>query len=290
METLESLRAQTLPRDQWELLLIDNASSQPISDRFDLTWHPAGRHIREERLGLVRARLCGIVESTADVLIFVDDDNVLAVDYLEQADEVGRNWPMLGAWGGGARPRFEVEPPEYLLPYTHMLALRAVEHNRWGNLFINDITPWGAGMCIRRDIAIKYRDMVLDDSRRLDLDRKGSSLVSCGDMDMAYTAIDCGLGMGVFKSLQLEHIIPRQRLTEEHLLRLNESNGYSLVWLRHFRTKHFLEQKRFSDRLLSFFARSWLGRRLRFSRFERLMYEAFWRGHEKAVREIMIQV
>jgi glycosyltransferase involved in cell wall biosynthesis len=286
-EALASLRVQTLPRDQWELLLIDNASSQLLPDRFDLTWHPAGKHIREERLGLVHARLRGIVESTAGMIIFVDDDNLLAADYLEQAAAIGHDWPVLGVWGGGANPRFEVEPPEYLRPYLHMLALRDVEHDRWGNLFLNDITPWGAGMCIRRDIAFKYRDMVLDDFRRCNLDRQGSSLVSCGDMDMAYTAIDCGLGMGVFKRLQLVHIIPRPRLTEDYLLRLNEGNGYSLVWLKHFRTKHTLEQRPFFARLLTFCARSWLGKRLRFSRIERLMHESFWRGEEEAVNEIM---
>src|SRR5271155_5863652 len=80
---LDGLRAQTLPLEQWELLLIDNASGVSVADRFDLSWHPLGRHIREEELGLTPARLCGMKESKAEILVLVDDDTVLDPDYLE---------------------------------------------------------------------------------------------------------------------------------------------------------------------------------------------------------------
>jgi hypothetical protein len=40
---LEALRAQTLPREAWELRLVDSKSAEPLSGRFDLTWRPNGR-------------------------------------------------------------------------------------------------------------------------------------------------------------------------------------------------------------------------------------------------------
>jgi glycosyltransferase involved in cell wall biosynthesis len=58
--TLEALRSQTVPNAQWELVLIDNASGKPLALHIDLSWHPEGRHIREEELGLTPARLRGI--------------------------------------------------------------------------------------------------------------------------------------------------------------------------------------------------------------------------------------
>jgi glycosyltransferase involved in cell wall biosynthesis len=57
---LVALRDQTLSPERWELLLIDNASREPLSNGFDLAWHVRGRHVREEELGLTRARLRGI--------------------------------------------------------------------------------------------------------------------------------------------------------------------------------------------------------------------------------------
>jgi glycosyltransferase involved in cell wall biosynthesis len=77
---LIGLRSQTLSFQHWEFLLIDNASNEPLADRFDLDWHPNGRHIREDELGLTQARLRGSSEAVAELLLFVDDDNVLDPD------------------------------------------------------------------------------------------------------------------------------------------------------------------------------------------------------------------
>ncbi len=77
---LVGLRRQTLSFQHWELVLIDNASKEKVADRFDIGWHPNGRNIREDELSLTPARLRGIAESVAELLVFVDDDNVLDLD------------------------------------------------------------------------------------------------------------------------------------------------------------------------------------------------------------------
>src|SRR5579871_2672354 len=75
--TLEGLRAQTFPPPRWELVLVDNASPDPASfGRFDLSWHPAGRLVREGRLGLTYGRVAGLRASSAPLVVLVDDDNV----------------------------------------------------------------------------------------------------------------------------------------------------------------------------------------------------------------------
>ena len=56
---LEGLRQQTLPRESWELLLVDNASKALLASAFDISWHPNGRHILEQELGLAPARQAG---------------------------------------------------------------------------------------------------------------------------------------------------------------------------------------------------------------------------------------
>ena len=64
---------------------MDNRSDEPLADRIDLSWHPDAHIVREDTLGLTPARLRGIRESKGDLLVFVDDDNVLDVDFLEVA-------------------------------------------------------------------------------------------------------------------------------------------------------------------------------------------------------------
>ena len=100
--------------NQWELLLVDNASREPLTTaNCDLSWHPRARHVREDELGLGPARLRGMHEAAADMLVFVDDDNLLAPNYLEQAFRIKREWPMLGVWGSGVTiPEFEAQPAD----------------------------------------------------------------------------------------------------------------------------------------------------------------------------------
>lgn len=123
-KVLESLQFQTLSHDVWELLLIDNASQTPLNAEIDLSWHPNARHIREDQLGLTPARLRGIHESTADTLVFVDDDNILEPDYLEAALIISKDWAKIGAWSGQVKPVFEQQPPDWTKLYWTNLAIR----------------------------------------------------------------------------------------------------------------------------------------------------------------------
>lgn len=235
-KVLKALYNQTLSWECWELLLIDNASTDLLAPKIDLSWHPQARHIREEKLGLTAARLRGIQESTADILIFVDDDNILDDNYLEEALKISKDYPFIGAWGGQIRGVFEVNPPEWTKPFLPFLAIREFPKDKWSNLPLeNETTPCGAGMCIRRSVADKYRDLALNDPRRIDLGRKGESLGCSEDIDMALTACDLGLGMGCFTNLSLAHLMPSNRLNEEYLLRLTEGVYYSGTILKYLR-------------------------------------------------------
>lgn len=230
---LDSLRAQTLPDSDWELLLIDNASSVPLTGRFDLSWHPRARICREERLGLTWARLRGVTEAGADVLVYVDDDNVLAPDYLAQTHDLAGRWPQLGAWSGEITGEFESPPTPELTPYLDLLALCAVPHDMWCNFRSALCLPRGAGLVVRRKIAEIYAERVEHDTLRMHLERQGNNLASCGDSDLCFTAIAHGYGVGLFARLKLTHLIPRNRINLDYLLRLQESMGFSWAVLNY---------------------------------------------------------
>ncbi|MDZ8236402.1 MAG: glycosyltransferase [Nostoc sp. ChiQUE01a] len=233
---LEALKSQTLSKDFWELLLVDNASDRPLASEIDLSWHPQARHIQEEQLGLTAARLRGIREATAGVIVFVDDDNVLDSDYLETTWRITKDFPFIGAWGGQIKPEFEVPPPSWAKPYLGNLAIREFERDRWSNLTEQyETTPCGAGLCVRKVVAQKYSELVRENPKRANMDRKGKMLTSCGDSDLAFTACDIGLGTGLFASLKLTHLIPANRLQEDYLLRLVEGLAYSQTILAYFR-------------------------------------------------------
>jgi glycosyltransferase involved in cell wall biosynthesis len=235
---LDALRAQTLPLQKWELLLVDNASAEPLLGRVDLTWHPNARHIREMAVGLTHARLRGIAEAAADLLVFVDDDNVLKSDYVEHAQAIAAANPNLGVWSGCVRLEFEQSPAEWTIPYWNWLTAREVSEDlQFRSDTDSPNTPYGAGMCVRRLVALQYREQLLQSPERQAFGRKGASLTSAEDVDIALTACDMELNIGLFARLHVTHLIPPQRLTEEYLLRLRRGVMMSLWLLRFIRGK-----------------------------------------------------
>jgi glycosyltransferase involved in cell wall biosynthesis len=219
---LASLRGQTLPVKEWELLLIDNASTQPLEQTVDISWHSRGRHIREDELGLTAARLRGIQESSGELLVFVDDDNLLAPDFLVQATVISARCPDLGAFGAGTlEPEFEVQPPAKLRPRLGLLALRRERSALWSyNTTDTRCRPWGAGLCATRRVANFYRQLVPDLGITAVLDRRGKRLFSGGDDVFSRVAAEFGLRFGVFPELCITHLISAGRLNQRYLVRL----------------------------------------------------------------------
>lgn len=219
--TLDGLKAQTLPKSEWEFLLIDNNSKEPLAGRVDLAWHPQGRVVREEKLGLTHARIRGFVEARAPLIIYVDDDNILAPDYVATARAIAEKHPFLGAFGGTIVPEFEAQPAPELEFFLPALALRTVHERRWTN-FDGAYEPFGAGMCLRRECMQAFLDWAKEQPALLGLDRTGKSLISCGDNAIARSAKRVGLGWGLFPELKLVHLISAGRVKRDYLERLVE--------------------------------------------------------------------
>jgi hypothetical protein len=234
---LDGLRSQILLHEQWDLLVVDNRSDQPLAGEVDLSWHPNAAIVREETPGLTAARLRGIRETTGNLLVFVDDDNVLDPDFLVVAQRTMEERPFLGSWSGQCRPAFETTPPEWTRRYWGNLVIREFQHDVWSNLArLPESMPCGAGLCVRREVALHYLALHESGKRPFSFDRNGESLLSGGDNDLAACACDVGLGVGLIASLRLTHMIPPDRLTEDYLVRLCEGIFCSAVVLDHFRS------------------------------------------------------
>jgi len=264
---LEALNRQTLDKADWELLLIDNASRQPlrgcvrqeaigerqegggvgheaIGERlggedqatFDLSWHAHGRIVREDRVGLTHARLRGIDEAKGELIVFIDDDNVLAPDYFERCVRIAAEWPQLGVWGGSVAGEFEVPPPEWIQRYLAGMVVYEIDRDYWSNMAVwSTAIPFGAGMCIRSSLARIYAEGVKNDPLRQSLGRTGAAMTASEDVDLAYTVIGEGFGTARFKDLKITHLIPKERFTENYVVRLFsgfEVSGFAMAKIR----------------------------------------------------------
>jgi len=277
---LDGLRRQTMPFSEWELLLVDNGSQSPLEGRFDLSWHPQGRHIREDDLGLTPARLRGIKESVADLLVFVDDDTVLAENYLERAFQVGCEWPFVGVWGGSSIPEFETPLPTWVGIEVWRLTSIEVKTDVWSNLREGfATTPVGAGMCVRRSVALFFSDRCNRNRKSRTLGRTGTTLVGYEDVEIAHCAMDLGLGAGRTTKLRLSHLVPASRLTLDYFVRHAEGDAYSLQIFRAMRGLPIDPPPRVSAMsTLRYFVHRWLKK---IPREQVELQKAHRRGHER---------
>ena len=279
---MAALQAQTLPRTEWELIVVDNASNSLLAPRLDVTWHPTGRVLREEKLGLTMARLAGFAAAQGEIIILVDDDNVLDPDYLAQTVSLARDFPRLGTWSGNVILEFTPDAVPPPVRWQSNLTVRTVSQDAVStDPNHNDSTPWGAGLCLRREVATAYAAELDSNPLRRQMDLQGQMLLYGGDTDIAYVGCNQGYSKGVFARLSLTHIIPARRCETAYLMRSMEGHAYSNVM--HGYILHGTIPPYFTDRV--WLARQWL-RRLFLPRLERVEAACHARGTARAVRDI----
>lgn len=233
--SIEALERQSIGAAAFELIVVDNNSSPPLRDD-DLRKVFSGdlELVRELRQGLSIARAAGVARACADLICFVDDDNILDPDYLEAAVQIAGAEPRLGAFGGRAHGRLE-RPVSgafaAFLPYFGVNDQGDAPLTGCGGR-LGPWTPIGAGLCVRREIAKKFERMIVARGGIEDLGRRGAALMSGEDTVFSIIADRAGFNVGYRPQLNLDHVITEDRLNYRYLARLMEGHGRSRILLR----------------------------------------------------------
>jgi len=230
---LASLEAQDI-LEPWELVIVDNCSKWAIKDSGPLLPNNIStRVVREERLGLSYARCAGIKQASAELICFVDDDNILTPSYLSTAVRVARSEPKLGVFGGKAIGEFSSEPGgliRYYLPFYGVRDMGEAELTGKGEVW-EEAEPIGAGMVCRSIIANVFRQFVEDSDGACGLGRAGNSLLSGEDTLFSRLAFKLNYLVGYRPSLSLLHVVSSSRMTFGYLFRLMVAHGRTHVVL-----------------------------------------------------------
>lgn len=209
-----------------ELIIVDNNSSPPLASRqIAETLIKSSKRIRivpEPKQGLSFARISGLREAQGEVLVFADDDNVLATDYLFALENLRRDHPQVAVWGPGeVRAEFQGKEKRwirrhfsYLFQEKHQEETQFGTEKGWPSFY-----PAGSGMCVERSVMEQYAREV--EAGRLNATgRKGKELSSGEDAQLVWTAVKMGLNAGTSPSLKLVHLIPASRQTLGYLQKL----------------------------------------------------------------------
>jgi len=229
--TLESLAAQSLDAARYEVVVVDNWSSDAtgeVAQRALANGGLHGRCVRERALGLNNARNRGIEDSHGAIVAFLDDDARAAPQWLEALLGAFTEDPASGV-GGPIELQWETPPPRWRHGgYLQLLAafdLGTVRHRV-------DRFPYlvGTNMAFGRDT---FRQIGLFDPQ---FDRQGRNLLSMGDTEFCHRVVRAGGTLLYEPRARVRHLVPSDRVSLSFLLRRSYSNGRSLCRLKALRS------------------------------------------------------
>ena len=227
------LSSIALNKSQFRVMIIDNASSN--RDEWDFQSEFGYSLIIEPHIGNAHARFRALVNCKPDELvIFVDDDNFIAEDYIETALKLSADHPDWGCFGGQQIPSTHLVIPRGrfpLLPYLGIRSLGNAEMEVVATFAWNQLEPIGAGMCISPAVVNAFLNSASANRNYFFLGRSGKRLLSGEDSFIARTSAVINLKWGYSPKLVLTHDIRSSRLNYKYLTRLLFNYGLSDVLL-----------------------------------------------------------
>jgi glycosyltransferase involved in cell wall biosynthesis len=234
-ETIRHLSEQRIPSGlALEVLVIDNASTDntpKLVEEFSVRYPQLSvRLVEEGRLGQGYARQRGISEAVYETILFVDDDNWLAPDYLAMLAETLRQHPEIAALGGTSSACCDGPEPSWLTRYQGWYALTGIPADRESLTEENFL--WTAGAAFRRHELDRANGLGLP---LLVAGRRGDTLDGGEDHELCHLVRLAGGRLFRHSGMHFKHFLPARRLTWAYLRRLHYAAGLVSVKLDVYR-------------------------------------------------------
>ncbi len=206
-------KLETPPGETWEVIVVDNASSDDTAEivkDFSARASAPVRYIREERLGKSFALNTGIAAARGEVLAQTDDDALPHTDWLVRIDEAFRRHEADIVFGP-VRPEWESGPPRWFSPrFLGGFALLD-----YGNV------PFAVSDAIHSlysiNSACRMRVFRKLGGFREDLGPLGRTSRVGEDTDLFLRALEDGMRVVYEPSIVVNHIIPASRCKKADL-------------------------------------------------------------------------
>lgn len=154
-QLFESIRKQTIPREYFELILINNNSPGNTKELFE-NFIAANPDIRstyadEFNQGLSFARNTAISKATYPLITFLDDDAFISENYLEEVIRTFETHPDMHALGGKILLHYESIIPAWENKYLNSLLgyFNKGDNSFW---FTSRDYPRGSNMAFKTDV------------------------------------------------------------------------------------------------------------------------------------------
>ena len=213
-KTLEALARVSVPAGvEWEVLVVNNNSTDHTSEviaKFENKLPLIG--IVEIEQGLSNARNRAVLEAKGELIIWTDDDVIVATDWLVEYVNAARQYPDAAYFAGSIEPLYESLPPDWV---------KRNERRLWGPfalcLYDQNLRPlaeteypFGANMGFRLDVLKRFQ---FDKS----LGRSGAKLISGEEVDVIARMKRAGLHGVWIGTARVRHWVPKERMTYSYI-------------------------------------------------------------------------
>ncbi|MBC7232373.1 MAG: glycosyltransferase [Chloroflexi bacterium] len=227
-ETIESLAHQDLPRNEYEVIVVDNASTDDTKTVVEEVSRKHGLevcYIYEPQLGLHNARHAGARNARGEILAYTDDDVICDKVWLRELLNCYDS-DKVGCVGGKVLPTWEVPPPKWILRYPGALALLdhgdEVKELKWPEAI------YGCNFSIRRDVLFAVGGF--------NPDSFGNIWLGDGETGLLRKVYDAGWKVVYNPKAVVWHRIPAARLTLDYMKRRFAYQGAADAYTRyHYR-------------------------------------------------------
>ena len=299
--TVKSLIGQNYPKADFEILIIDNASTDKTKDISSklIKQYPQHniRYIFEPIPGLLSGRHRGAQEAKAEILTYIDDDITADKGWLEAIMRSFSKTTTLIV-GGRNLPEYEVQPPVWIedfwreTPYGGRFLghLSLLDYGK-NSISISPLHVWGLNLSIRKSTLKEIGGFNPDTYPKYLQKYQGD-----GETGLALKLIKKNIIAEYQPDALVYHRIPQTRLTLEFFKKRSYFQGVSDSYT-HYRDK-FLYGKEINSKsdlykiaqkiykfTKSFFNKTESGRSIKIRALLRKSYSIGYKFHQKQLKK-----
>ncbi len=227
-DCLEGLRAQSVARERFAIVVVDSASrAEAAAGIAFLAVQHGARLIRLDQPGLSVARNAGAWAARTPFIAYIDDDAIPAVGWVAAIlNAIARSDRPPALIGGRILPKWEAPLPPWW-PASLRGVLSIIEYEGEGECrtlaLPNGLEPYGANMVVH------VLSLLAAGGFGTTIGRRGDCMLSDEDVNLAWTLQDAGYSVRYNSRIVVHHQIQARRLEPEWLLTRLYWQGASTV-------------------------------------------------------------
>jgi len=220
-QTLDSLLNQNYPKDKFELIVIDNNSSdhtREIVTRWRSRSHVDVKYILEERQGVHYARNIGAHYARGDILYFTDDDMVADPHVLQEIVKPFTYSQQVACVTGRVLPKWHSPPADWVRQLCTNSFLSLIDLPEDLLISSSDCGVYSCHQAVRRK--------VLFQAGVFNPENTAGEWIGDGETGLNLKIQELGLLFAYTRRAVTYHMIPESRTTQDYLNRrlTNQAN------------------------------------------------------------------